>query len=67
MTTTTDPILPRNAQRCIHDVRLTRPSAADERRYPGTTADWLDMVEHMIRCQELTQAQAAAFRGAVAR
>lgn len=69
MATTTDDtsILPTNAKRCISDLRAVRPRPADQRANPDidVMAVWREDIEHTIRCQGLTDDQAAVFRAAV--
>lgn len=53
-------------QMAAADLRTVRPTPADQRRNPDVdvTQVWRDDIEHTIRCQKLTDEQAAEFRTA---
>lgn len=67
MTTTTTSPLTSSDLSCVADFRRARPTAADQRRQPSLDllAIWRDDIEHSIRCRELDEVRAAAFRAAV--
>lgn len=67
MPQTTNGPLTQSDLSCIADLRRVRPTAADQRREPGLDliAIWRDDIEHSIRCRELDETRAAAFRAAV--